>query len=172
MLTQSDCHTQNGGEMSSQAGRNDRGGWPWPQLHDRNPHWLLDQLPHTLQAPLRCDLAPDSDRDGWLVTLVLAIADQAVLEALQPSAYELCAAAQHALGMASLGSQIDRVGGSISVRFEGASVLTFAGAPALWWIANAQAPALRAWIDSVLVQIRAGAPSAIQTEPDITSDNG
>src|SRR4029079_7552531 len=103
MLIESDCHMRNGVNMSSQRGGNDMSVWPWPQNPDRDPHWLLDQLPHTLQAPLRCDLVPDSDRNGWLITVVLAIADQAALEVLQPSAYELCAAAQHALGMASIG---------------------------------------------------------------------
>lgn len=38
---------------------------------------------------------------------MLSPPDQVTLDALQPSAYQLCAAAQHALGLAAIGSQID-----------------------------------------------------------------
>jgi hypothetical protein len=92
--------------MSSHAGRkDDLSVWSWTQHHDRDPHWLLSQLPHTIQAPASCELRAEGDGGGWQITLRLAPSDQAGLEAMQPSAYALCAAAQYALGLAAIGSQ-------------------------------------------------------------------
>jgi hypothetical protein len=146
--------------MSSYASRSDATLWPWPQRDERSPHWLLDQLPRAIQAPARSEVREANDRGGWQITITLAPADQAALEAMQPSAYALCAAAQHALGMASLGSQIDRERGSITLRLSGTPSLTFVGAPALWWLANATPPMLHDCVEALLVRIGASAAEA------------
>jgi hypothetical protein len=67
--------------------------------------------------------------------------------------YQLCAAAQHALGLAALGSQIDSAHATVRVRVGDELLLTFAGAAALWWIANTPPAELRASIDRRLREI-------------------
>ena len=151
--------------MSSQAGRKDVSEWPWRGRDERDPHWLLSQLPRAIQAPVDCDLVPDREREGWQITFRLVLSDQAALEAMQPSAYELCAAAQHALGMASLGSQIDRERGSITLRLSSAPWLTFVGAPALWWLANATPKMLHERVEALLVQIGTSTPDGTRLRP-------
>jgi hypothetical protein len=63
-------------------------------------------------------------------------ADQAALDALRPSASQLCASAQHALGLAVLGSQIDPAHTEVRVWAAGGLLLAFVGEGALWWVAN------------------------------------
>jgi len=76
-----------------------------------------------------------------------------MLQALRPSAYDLCAAAQHALGLSAIGSQIDPARGMVVVRSSGEPPLAFAGAPSLWWVANASPPLLHACIEQFAAQI-------------------
>jgi hypothetical protein len=113
---------------------------------------FIDQLPRALTAPAQLALAPGVDTSQWQITVTLAPADQAALDALHPSAYQLCAAAQHALGLAALGSQIDAAHTTVRVR-AGDRLLAFVGTAALWWVANSPPTALRETIDQLLVQI-------------------
>jgi hypothetical protein len=112
---------------------------------------FIEQLPRALAAPAQLDLAPGDDAKLWHVTVTLAPGDQAALDALHPSAYQLCAAAQHALGLAALGSQIDSAHTTVRVR-AGDRLLAFVGEAALWWAANTPA-ALRDSIDRLLGEI-------------------
>ena len=105
-----------------------------------------------MEAPPQYTLLALGDDLSWQVSVTLAPADQAAVEAAQPSAYQLCAAAQHALGLAAIGSRIDPAHASITVRSNGAVLLTFAGEGALWWLANAPPPLLRAFLDQLAAQ--------------------
>jgi hypothetical protein len=62
--------------------------------------------------------------------VTLAPSDQVALDALHPSPYQLCAAAQHALGLAAIGSQIDPTHSTVRVQV-GDGLLAFVGAGAL-----------------------------------------
>jgi hypothetical protein len=73
---------------------------------------------------------------------------------LHPSAYQLCAAAQHALGLAALGSWIDVAHIAVRVRAAGRLLLAFVGEAALWWLANMPSRGLRTAIDHLLGEIR------------------
>src|SRR5919202_3235708 len=88
---------------------------------------FIEHLPRTMDAPPRCTLLALGDGQGWQVSVTLTPADQAAVEAAQPSGYQLCAAAQHALGLAAIGSRIDPTHASVTVRSSGAAQLTFAG---------------------------------------------
>lgn len=96
---------------------------------------FIEQLPRVLAAPAQLDLAPGDDAALWQLTVTLASADQAALDASRPSAYQLCAAAQHALGLAAIGSLINPAHTVVRVQ-AGDGLLAFAGAAALWWLAN------------------------------------
>jgi hypothetical protein len=115
---------------------------------------LIKQFPRALAAPAHLNLAPGDDTSQWHVTVTLAPADQAALDALHPSAYQLCAAAQRALRVAVLGSQIDPTHTLIRVRAGEGLLLAFEGEGALWWVANMRPAALRASIDRLLGEIR------------------
>jgi hypothetical protein len=93
---------------------------------------------------------PGDDASQWQITVTLAPPDQAALDALRSSMYQLCAAAQHALGRAALGSQIDPAHVTVRVRAGGELLLAFTDEAALWWLANTPAAALRASIDRLL----------------------
>jgi DNA-binding transcriptional LysR family regulator len=73
---------------------------------------------------------------------------------LAPSAYQLCAAAQHTLGLAAIGSQIDSAYMTVRVRVGDGPLLAFVGEAALWWIANSPPPALHASFNHLLGEIR------------------
>jgi hypothetical protein len=113
---------------------------------------FIEQLSRALAAPAHLDLAPGDDPAQWQITVTLAPADQAALDALYPSAYQLCAAAQHALGLAALGSQIDSAHTTVRVR-AGDGLLAFVDAAALWWVANMPSRELRTAIDRLLGEI-------------------
>jgi hypothetical protein len=115
---------------------------------------FIEQLPGTLAAPAHLDLVPGDESALWHITVKLAPADQAALDALQPSAYQLCAAAQHALGLAAIGSQIDPAHTVVRVRAEGGLLLAFVGAGTLWWVANVPPTELHASIDRLLGEIK------------------
>jgi hypothetical protein len=111
---------------------------------------LIEQLPRALAASAQFDLVPGDDPAQWQITVTLMPADQATLDTLHPSAYQLCAAAQHALGLTALGSQIDPARTVVRVRAGDGLLLAFVGAAALWWLANTPPAALRASIDRLL----------------------
>jgi hypothetical protein len=98
-------------------------------------------------------LEKSGDTGLWHVTVTLEEADRAALDALRPSAAQLCAAAQHALGMAAIDSLIEIAHWTIVVRTDGAWRLAFVGEAALWWVANALTPVLRAGIERLAAQI-------------------
>jgi hypothetical protein len=77
---------------------------------------------------------------------------QAALDGLRPSAYQLCATAQHVLGQTILGSQIDPAHMVVRVR-AGDRLLAFTGEAALLWAATMPPAALRASIDRLLREI-------------------
>jgi len=76
-----------------------------------------------------------------------------MLQALRPSAYDLCAAAQHALGLSAIGSVIDPANCTVALRAAGVARLVCIGAPSLWWVANAPPPLLHACIEQFAAQI-------------------
>jgi hypothetical protein len=116
-------------------------------------HRFIEQLGRALAAPALVELAQGDDTSQWEVTMTLAPADQATLDALRPSPYQLCAAAQHALGLAALGSQIDPSHGTVRVRIGDELLLAFVGKATLWWVANVPPAELRASIERLLVDI-------------------
>jgi hypothetical protein len=89
----------------------------------------------------------------WHLTVTLTPPDQAALDALGPSAYALCAAAQHALGLAALGSQIDSAQWMVTLHAAHMPRLGFVGAGALWWVANAPPALLRAFLEQLAAQM-------------------
>src|SRR5215475_6799120 len=95
---------------------------------------FIERLPRAMDVLPPYALVRCGDGPLWQVSLTLAPADQAMLQALRPSAYDLCAAAQHALGLAAIGSVIDPARGMVVVCSSGAPPLAFAGAPSLWWV--------------------------------------
>jgi hypothetical protein len=115
---------------------------------------FIEQLPHALIAPAQLDLVAGDDTALWRIMVMLAPEDQAALDALHPSASQLCAAAQHALGSAAIGSQIDVAHSAVRVRVGEGQLLAFVGTAALWWVANMSPTALRESINSLLNQIR------------------
>jgi hypothetical protein len=113
---------------------------------------FIEHLPRAIEAPPQYTLLALGDGLGLMVSVTLAPADQAGLNAAQPSAYQLCAAAQHALGLAAIGSRIDPTRATVTVRSSGAVQLTFAGEGALWWLANAPPLLLHAFLDQLAAQ--------------------
>ena len=124
-----------------------------PPITTADTYQFIEHLPRAMQAPPQCTLVSLGDGQGWQVSVTLTPADQAALEAAQPSAYQLCAASQHALGLAAIGSRIEPTHASVTVRSRGAAQLTFAGEGALWWVANAPPPLLRAFLDQLAAQL-------------------
>jgi hypothetical protein len=143
-----------------------------PLVTSGDTYQFIEHLPRTMDAPPRCTLVSLGDGLGWQVSVKLAPADQAALSAAQPSAYQLCAAAQHALGLAAIGSRIDPTRATVMVRSSGAWPLAFSGAGALWWVANAPPLLLRAFLDQLAAQLarpevpdQPGAASADHASP-------
>ena len=130
-----------------------------PRMTTADTYQFIEHLPRAMQAPPQCTLVSLGNGQGWQVSVTLAPADQAALSAAQPSAYQLCAASQHALGLAAIGSRIEPTHASVTVRSSGAVQLTFAGEGALWWVANAPPPLLHAFLDQLASQlVQRGAP--------------
>jgi hypothetical protein len=124
-----------------------------PLVTSADTYQFIEHLPRAMEAPPRCTLVALGDGLGWQVSVTLAPADQAALEAVQPSAYQLCAAAQHALGLAAIGSVIDATNCTVALRAAGVARLVFIGAPSLWWVANAPPPLLHACIEQLVAQL-------------------
>ena len=114
---------------------------------------LIDELPRSMTALPLFALAPCGVGEPWHVTVTLTPADQAALDALHPTVAQLCAAAQHALGLAAIGSIIEPAQGMVRGRGADEMQLRFVGASALWWVANAPPPLLRTFLDHVVVEV-------------------
>jgi hypothetical protein len=91
--------------------------------------------------------------DGiWHMTAQLADADQAALATAAPSHDEICQRAQHALGLAGIGSRIERERNAIGVYAvplrspSGEASLVLEGREILWGIAEATSAAVQALI--------------------------
>jgi hypothetical protein len=99
--------------------------------------------------------------DGiWHVIAQLAAADQAALAAAAPSHDELCQHAQHALGLAGIGSRIERERDAIGVYAaplqmpSGAATLVLEGRAVLWSVSHATSEAIRSLVDAAMHVMR------------------
>jgi hypothetical protein len=99
--------------------------------------------------------------DGiWHVTAQLADTEQAALAAAAPSPDALCKWAQHALGLAGIGSRIERERNAIGVYAaplrwpSGEATLVLDGRAVLWWVAHATSEAIRALVDAATQAMR------------------
>ncbi len=103
--------------------------------------------------------------DGtWHVLAQLGADAQAALAAAAPTPEDLCQRAQHALGLAGIGSRIDRAHTAVGIyadrsgaRF-GELALVLDGPAVLWWVAHATSAAIH-----TLVVV---ATQAMRTAPD------
>jgi hypothetical protein len=117
---------------------------------------ILDGLP-------RCTIQVTDD-GTWHVMTQLAAEGVAALAAAAPNPDALCQQAQHALGLAGIGSRIERGRNSIGVYAaplrspSGEATLLLDGREVLWWVSQASSEAIRAVI--------AAATSAMRTAPD------
>ena len=114
---------------------------------------LIDQLPRTMTTLPSFALAASSAGQPWQVSVTLSSADQAALDALHPSATQLCAAAQHALGLAAVGSVIEPTRGTVVVRVANEIELRLVGESALWWVANAPPSLLQAFLQGLIAEV-------------------
>jgi hypothetical protein len=89
----------------------------------------------------------------WEVSITLLPPDQAALDALHPSPTQLCAAAQHSLGLAGIGSLIELARGTVRVRAANKIDMRLLGASTLWWVANAPPPLLRAFLEHLIAEV-------------------
>jgi hypothetical protein len=99
--------------------------------------------------------------DGtWHVTAQLASDEQASLAASAPTPDDLCRRAQHALGLAGIGSRIDRERGVVGVYTDvsgaqfGAPTLILDGAAMLWALGHALPEAIRALVEAATQAMR------------------
>jgi len=99
--------------------------------------------------------------DGtWHVTAQLAADEQAALAAAAPSPDALCQRAQHALGLAGIGSRIERERSAIGVYAaplrspSGEATLVLDGREVLWWVSHATSEAIRALIAAATQAVR------------------
>jgi hypothetical protein len=103
---------------------------------------FIEQLPRSLGEVAHINLVQGDDSGLWQITVTLAPADQATLDALHPSVSQLCASAQHALDLAAIGSQIDPAHSTVAVQDDSGQRIAFVGEAALWWVANVPTPTL------------------------------
>ena len=103
--------------------------------------------------------------DGtWHVTAQLAADDQATLVAAAPTPDDLCRQAQHALGLAGIGSHIDRAHSAVGIAADrsgaglGAPTLILDGPAVLWGVAHATSEAIRDLVQAAI--------SAMHQSPD------
>jgi len=105
-----------------------------------------------------------TDDGTWHVMAQLAADDVAALAAAAPSPEALCQRAQHVLGLAGIGSRIERGRNAIGVYAaplrspSGEATLVLQGREVLWGVAHATSEAIRALI--------AAATSAMRNTPD------
>jgi hypothetical protein len=134
-------------------------------IDDRSQH----ALPGTTAQALIVDGLPPCTiavaADGaWYVLAQLAADEQAALAAAAPDPATLCQRAQHALGLAGIGSRIAPDHSAIGVYAaplrspSGAATLVLEGRAVLWSVSRAPSEAIRALI--------AAATSAMHSAPD------
>jgi len=117
---------------------------------------VVDGLP-------RCTIAMTAD-GIWHVMAQLVAEEQAALAAAAPSPEALCQRAQHALGLAGIGSRIERGRNAIGVYAaplrspSGEATLLLDGREVLWWVSQASSEAIGALI--------AAATEAMRSAPD------
>jgi hypothetical protein len=123
---------------------------------DTTQDLVVDALP-------RCTIQAAAD-GTWHVLAQLAASDQAAFAVAAPAYDDLCQRAQHALGLAGIGSRIDRAHTAVGIyadrsgaRF-GEPALVLDGPALLWWVAHASSATIH-----VLV---AAATKAMRTAPD------
>jgi hypothetical protein len=114
---------------------------------------LIDQLPRSMTTLPLFALAVGDVGEPWEVTVTLTPSDQATHDALHPTATQLCAAAQHALGLAAIDSIIEPTRGTVRVRAADEIQLRLVGLSALWWVANTLPPLLRTFLDRLVVEV-------------------
>jgi hypothetical protein len=114
---------------------------------------LIDRLPRSMTTLPQFVLTSGDAGQPWEITITLIDVDQAALDALHPTAAQLCAATQHALGLAGIGSIIEPARGTVRVRGADQMQLRLADASTLWWVANAPPPLLRTFLDQVVVEV-------------------
>jgi hypothetical protein len=130
----------------------------------------IPTLPATAVQALRVDGLPpctiQAMADGtWHVTAQLVADAQAALAAAAPSPDVLCQRAQHALGLAGIGSRIAPDRQAIGVYIPtspapfGATPLILEGRPVLWAISRAPSEAIRALI-AAATQVMRQSPHA------------
>ncbi len=103
--------------------------------------------------------------DGtWHVVAQLASGDQAALATAAPTSDDLCQRAQHALGLAGIGSRIDRAHTAVGIYAGGSGTrfgeprLVLDGREVLWWVSHATSETIGASISA--------ATSVMRTAPD------
>ena len=114
---------------------------------------FIDRLPRTMTTLPQFALASGDADQPWEVTVTLVPSDQAALDAQHPTAMQLCAATQHALGLAAIGSAIEPKHGTVLVWTAGEPQLRLIGASALWWVANAPPPLLRVFLEHLAAEV-------------------
>jgi len=104
--------------------------------------------------------------DGiWIVTAQLAVGEQAAFMAAAPDPTALCQRAQHALGLAGIGSRIAPDRNAIGVYVPtspapfGATPLVLEGRSVLWEVSRAPSEAIRALI-AAATQVMRQSPHA------------
>ena len=106
-----------------------------------------------------CTIAVTAD-GIWHVVAQLAADEQAALAAAAPSPDDLCKRAQHALGLAGIGSRIERERNAIGVYAaplrspSGEATLILDGHAVLWWVAHATSEAIHALVDAATSAMR------------------
>jgi len=101
-----------------------------------------------------------ADNGTWHMTAQLASDDQAAFAACAPSPDDLCQRAQHALGLAGIGSRIDRERSAIGVYADrsgapfGEPTLILDGPAVLWAFGHAVPDAIRALLQAATEAMR------------------
>jgi hypothetical protein len=112
-----------------------------------------------------CTIAPAGD-GTWHVTAQLAGEEQAALTVAAPSPDTLCQRAQHALGLAGIGSRIAPDRNAIGVYVPtspapfGTTPLILEGRPLLWAVSRASSEAIRALV-AAAIEIMRAAPTPL-----------
>jgi hypothetical protein len=109
-------------------------------------------------APCTIETSPDGT---WHVTAQLAADEQDALATAAPSSDALCQRAQHALGLAGIGSRIAPDRNTIGVYIPtspapfGTTPLVLEGRPLLWAVSRASSEAIRSLITAAIEVMRA-----------------
>jgi hypothetical protein len=139
-------------------------------MDDIDNHTSYTPPPTTGQALVVDGLPPcmlQTSADGaWHVTTRLAAEEQDALATAAPGPDALCQRAQHALGLAGIGSRIAPDRNAIGVYVPtspapfGTTPLILEGRPLLWAVSRASSEALRALV-AAAIEIMRGAPTPL-----------